>query len=442
MFSKIVLDNFKSFKHFEFDLHQNKAEKSAKNVAVIYGENAIGKSTVVDAFRLLNKVKNSIASTKFSNQFLGNGISNLQNQINRLYVNDDFLYSAPEYISIYKKIGSKDNMRAKYECFVGNDKFDYRLAFDSSSIVEEKLFINGDLGFGMDRYGNADLSDAHFFSEELKSLISERFKMYSGKHTLLACINSVYGEIDGTYGNRNISKTIRAFMFELEKLHVFKETTNFPVMFKYDSNMLPILVYGNYFDSMKQQLENTKTALSMFFTSIYSNINRVDYDIEVSSDNSRTYNLVFVEGGGENESRVPYSLASTGTKKLLELFPTFYEIVANDNIVVIDEIDSGINDILLKAIFDSLGNDVKGQLIVTTHNTLLLKNINKKYIYLLDRDEKYDQVVSYSLDVFGRQIQSGTDVVGQYLKGLYGGVPQTGFFSMKYIVDIIEHEKK
>ena len=442
MFSKIVLDNFKSFTHFEFDLHQNKAEKSAKNVAVIYGENAIGKSTVVDAFRLLNKVKNSVASSKFSSQVFGTNLAGLQNQINKLYINDDFIYSASEYIGIYKKIGSKDNMKARYECFVGNDKYDYRLSFDSASIVDEKLFINGDLGFGMDRYGNASLSVNHFFSEELNNLISERFKMYSGKHTLLACINSVYAEVDRTYSNKNISKAIRNFLFELEKLHVFKETTNFPAMFKYDSNMLPILVFGNYLDSMKQQLENTKLALTMFFSSIYSNISRVDYDIEMAPDNTRTYNLIFVESVGENESRVPYNLASTGTKKLLELFPTFYEIVSCDNIVVIDEIDSGINDILLKSIFDSLGDDVKGQLIVTTHNTLLLKNINKKYIYLLDRDENTNEVISYSLDVFGRQIQSGTDVVGQYLKGLYGGVPQTGSFSMKYIVDVIEHEKK
>lgn len=442
MFSRIVLDNFKSFDHFEFDLRQNKAEKTVKNIAVIYGENAIGKSTVVDAFKLLSKVKNSITSNKFSNQLFGGKITDLSNQISKLYINDDFLYSATEYIPIYKKIGSSENMRVKYELFVGSDKYDYRIAFDSASIVEEKLFINGDLGFGMDRYGNADLSVNHFFSEELKNLISERFKMFSGKHTLLACINSVYAEIDRAYGDKNISKTIRAFMFELEKLHVFKESTNFPAMLKFDSKLLPILVFGNYLDSMKRQLENTKLALTMFFSSIYSNISRVDYDIEVSSNNTRTYNLVFIENSGEHESRVPYNLASTGTKKLLELFPTFYEIVSGDNIVVIDEIDSGINDILLKAIFDSLGSDVKGQLIVTTHNTLLLKNINKKFIYLLDRDMNTNQVISYSLDVFGRQIQSGTDVVGQYLKGLYGGVPQTGCFSMKYIVEVVENEKE
>ena len=66
----------------------------------------------------------------------------------------------------------------------------------------------------------------------------------------------------------------------------------------------------------------------------------------------------------------------------------------------------------------------------------------KKFIYLLDRDMNTNQVISYSLDVFGRQIQSGTDVVGQYLKGLYGGVPQTGCFSMKYIVEVVENEKE
>ena len=441
MFSRIVLDNFKSFDHFEFDLHQNKSEKSVKNIAVIYGENAIGKSTIIDSFRLLNKVKNSIASSKFANQLYGGKFPSIQNPMDKLYVNDDFLYNASEYIRFYKKIGSTSNLKAQYESFIGSDKYVYRIAFDSASIVEEKLFVNGDLLFGIDRYGRAELLEKHFLSNELRNTISERFRMYSGNHSVLSCINSIYKEIDYKYANKNISKYVLNYIFELEKLHVFKETTNFPAMFIYNSNLLPVLVFGNYFDSMKKQLENTKMALTMFFSSIYSNIKKVDYDIEATSDNNRMYSLVFVEGDGDKESRVPYNLASTGTKKLLELFPTFYEIVAENNIVVIDEIDSGVNDILLKTIFDSLGNDIKGQLIVTTHNTLLLKSINKKYIYLLDRDHNNNHIISYSLDAFGRQIQSGTDIIGQYIKGLYGGVPQTGCFSMKYIVECVEDEK-
>ena len=437
MFSRIVLDNFKSFDHFEIDLLQNRAEKKAKNLAVIYGENAIGKSSIVDAFNLLFKVKNSIASQKFSNMFLNKIASGLKNNImQKLSTNDIFWYEASEYIPFYKKIGSIENMRVSYESIVEDNKYVYLIEFDSSSIVGEKLFFNGDLIFGIDRYGRANLSETMFLSDALRSSISERFKMYVGKHTLLSCITSIYSEIDTNYAKKNLSKYIIYYLNELDKMQVFKEGTNFPAMFKYDSKLLPSLVVGPYEDSYKEQLETTKTALTMFFTSIYSNIRKIDYDIESNSDNGRTYNLIFVEKGPKYESRVPYHLVSTGTKKLLELFPTFYHLVFNNGVVVIDEIDSGINDILLKTIFDNLACDINGQLIVTTHNTLLLKNINKRFIYLLDRDDK-NSVISYSLDSFGRQIQAGTDVIGQYLKGLYGGVPQTGMFSMKYIVDEI-----
>lgn len=441
MFSKIVLENFKSFDHFEFDLVQNKNEKKAKKLAVIYGENAIGKSTIVDAFKLLNKIKNSIAGNDFAAKFFGKAISGFNSApIKKLYLNDDFVFSAADYISIYKKIGSKDNMRVFYEGFIKGLKYGYSVVFNDSSIIGEKLSINGEIAFGLDRYGRAMLPNKHFFAEELQTRIIERFKMVAGNHTLLACINSIFNEIDKQYSNEYISESIRLFLNELNHLYVFKEGNTFPTMLRSNSGLLPILVYGNYNDSLNKQLARTKDALTMYFASIYSNVKRIDYDFEVGADGQKYYSLVFVEGKNQIESRVPYNLVSTGTKKLLELFPLFYEIVSENNIVVIDEIDSGINDILLNAIFSNLDDDIKGQLIVTTHNTLLLKNINKKNIYLLDRDSD-SNVISYSLDSFGRQIQSGTDVVGQYLKGLYGGVPQSGNFSMKYIVKGIKNGK-
>lgn len=432
MFSKVILDNFKSFDHFELDLVQNKSNKKAKKLAVIYGENAVGKSSVVDAFRLLKKLKRSIVESKLTASFQVKGLLT-GTFLDKLMINDDLMFSADEYVPLFKKIGSSGNMALCFEGFLDDQNFTYKVSFDSSSIVSEKLFINGETAFGTDRYGRAYLSNNFFSSSMLINEISQHFKMYFGKHSLLACISSFIMNADRSFVKDNISKTILMFLDELENLNAFKEQKSTVFMMNSNSKLLTSLVYGVYSDVLKEKLEKTKTALTMFFTSLYSNIKYVDYDIEITPDNNRNYCLVFVEGDNENESRVPYSLASTGTKKLLELFPIFFEVVANDGVAVIDEIDSGINDILLKEIFTNLSEDIKGQLIVTTHNTLLLNSINKKYIYLMDRED--DKVISYSLDSFGRKIQSGTNVINQYLSGLYGGIPQAGSFSMKYIVE-------
>ena len=438
MFCKLVLDNFKSFSHFELDLVQNKVERRAKKMAIVYGENAIGKSSIVDAFNLLSKTSNSIIALSYRTKYFGDNPFYNNPLIDKYSNSDSFVLTVSECIPIYKKIGSKGNMSLQYEGFIKAGKFVYKLVYDSKAIVGEKLFVNGEIVFAVDRYGNAQLNENDFSSEELRKQIKERYKMYGKNHSLLACINSLLFEINYTYSNKSTSDSLKQFNAEINKLRISKNENEIPFMKNFMGKLLPSLVYGEYNESLKSKLELTKIALTMYFSSIYPQINKIDYDISSSQDGKKYYEIVFVEENGGSESRVSYNLSSTGTKKLLQLFPIFYEIVEDDNIVIIDEIDSGINDVLLRDIFESLGKEIKGQLIVTTHNTLLLKSVNKKYIYLLDRDEN-NNVISYSLDSFGRQIQDQTDIIGRYLKGLYGGVPQSGAFSMDYIVDEIKY---
>ena len=74
---------------------------------------------------------------------------------------------------------------------------------------------------------------------------------------------------------------------------------------------------------------------------------------------------------------VKYDLESCGTLGLLELLPHF--VAANhDTVAVIDEIDNGIHDYLLKELIESIAPCIHGQLIFTTHNMLFLENYDFK----------------------------------------------------------------
>ena len=55
MFSKVTVDNFTTFDHFEFDLVENKTDKKAKKIAIVYGENGIGKTCLVKVFDFLTQ---------------------------------------------------------------------------------------------------------------------------------------------------------------------------------------------------------------------------------------------------------------------------------------------------------------------------------------------------------------------------------------------------
>lgn len=438
MFSKIVLDNFKCFSHFELDLLQNKESKKVKNLAFIYGENSIGKSTIVDAFLLLSKLVSSIEQKAFFERFFSALNTEDKFPFNRYFLSPDVSYDAPTYLKYLKKIDSTEPMSVQYEGYINFKKFVYRVEFDNDKIINEKCLINGLFVFGTGRYGFAKLSSSYFSSQELIDKINERSRMYNGKYSILSCIHSVLNDADKKFVLANVNKQVIDFVNEMDSLTVYRAANINSAMLSKNPKLLQMLTFGIFNDNLKAQLELTKTALTMYFSLVSPNIRGVDYDFEIKNGNQRYYHLIFLEKNGDSTIRVPYYYASTGVKKLLDLFPIFFEIAYSNHVVVIDEVDSGINDILLESIFSSFCKEVKGQLIVTTHNTLLLKKINKKYVYLLDKDEN-DEVYSYSLDSFGRKIQPKTNVVKQYLEGLYGGVPQTGNFSMKYIINEVKN---
>ncbi len=448
MFSKLILENFKSFDHFEVDFSENKNEKRAKKLCLIYGENGIGKTSIVDAFDLLVKSFYSIERLKRANDYL----SKDHDQKNFYGIFSQYANSLgiKEPIEKYKRIGSDNNMSLIFESFIHDKRFVYSMIFSSKRIVEEKLMCNGDIIFHAGKK-KLTLKPNFFMSDNLNNLILDYCSLYFGKHTILSCINAVVKEVDFSLVKKSVGIPVIEFMDSIEKTFIFKTKENESFFSflnidepddEYINDLLDDVFEGPYDDSLERQMMKTKKALTMFYSSLYANISGVDYRITSNrSGSTRTYKLHFIEKTTGDSVDIPYEKESTGTKKLLKLFKYFYYAATNNGTIIIDEIDNGINDILLKTIIKSLEKSIKGQLIFTTHNTLLLDYPIKNGVYLLDRNP--DQRIScYSLDEFGRKIQAGTNLVSQYLKGLYGGVPQEGFFSMEYIVEAVKDNEQ
>lgn len=87
------------------------------------------------------------------------------------------------------------------------------------------------------------------------------------------------------------------------------------------------------------------------------------------------------------ERELPFSLESTGTQSLLELLP-FMLVVLKGSVAIIDEFDTALHDILVESLVISLNENPNGQLILTTHNTLLMESdIPKESIYTIYETE-------------------------------------------------------
>ena len=264
--------------------------------------------------------------------------------------------------------------------------------------------------------------------------------MYYVEMTILSCIYFVKSNIKLSYVKKSISKLLFSFLDKIDHIDTYKvnDSVNEEHSFNYNSALLPHISNGVYKDEYELRKENTKRVLSIFYSSLYPTIQGVDYDITVINEKTKRYSLVFLENDGEKEpTRIPYKYESTGTKNLLAIFTYLFQAITSDNVLLIDEIDVGINDILLKTVIDSIRDKIKGQIIITTHNTLLLGQKTKKSCYILNREGK--QIVSYSLDVYKRKIQENTNVVARYIKGMYGGIPNSKSFSAEELIHSIKN---
>ena len=88
-----------------------------------------------------------------------------------------------------------------------------------------------------------------------------------------------------------------------------------------------------------------------------------------------------------------FSLESTGTQSLIQQLP-FMLVAVKGSVSIMDEFDTGIHDLLVKDLILSLEKNITGQLIITTHNTLLMESgLSKEYIYVINEIENGNKII-------------------------------------------------
>ena len=132
--------------------------------------------------------------------------------------------------------------------------------------------------------------------------------------------------------------------------------------------------------------------LDAFLRLTYKDIVRAYYK-RTYEDDQIQYQLVVTKRIAGKPRDIDFSLESTGTQALIQQLP-FMLVVVKGSVAVIDEFDTGIHDLLVKALATSLYDSIEGQLIMTTHNTLLMESdIPKECIYVINEVESGDKEV-------------------------------------------------
>ena len=437
MFTYIELENFKSFGKIRFDFKKNKNE--CKKFAAIYGENGSGKSNFVSAYELLSMLMTSYINKERklkALQSLSTDSSRSSNFLNKVLLQkiniDDFDVNFKKY----RMLGCSENTNIKYGFIINGVEGYYSISFDDYSILKEELYYinNKQRGilFDIKKCGeeiNSHISKYLFNDSKLEEDIFKNIEMYWGKNTLLALLIKEKIDKNPEYINNNISKNLISVVNFFMHIYILCKPSPYSRTNIISGSNIKIRDLSKVYiepqnEKQKKYLKKMEKIIKDFFTQAYSDIIDVYYDMNVENqDDEDMYEYVpYVKKIIAGEVRtIPFDLESAGTQSVLKVLRAIIEAICG-NVVIYDEIDEGIHDLLMKNILMSLQDEIEGQLIITTHNTLLLEDLDFKSAYVIYTDYDGNKEARCLAD-YDVRIQPSNNKMRLYLNGIFGGVP-------------------
>lgn len=437
MFEYIKLKYYKSFEDIEFNLLDK--NNSPKHLALVFGRNGVGKTNLASAFFMLAETFRTMDVRDIMQSILSEDPDSINNEQIRHFIESQSR-DMKTLIVENKTIDSEEPMLLEFGFNINGKRGSYLIETDNNQIVHEKLeyIIEKNRGVYFDIIQNQMKIGPHIINDTnaTNSIVDECFK-YWGKHTFISILLHESNDKSKNYIENNISENFK------EILHFFKTFSckvdigskrqrgkiGMPSEFK------GLFQKGTLNINEEPLLKKAEKALNIFFKSTYSDIEKVFYKI-AKKDKKIHYQLMLTKTIAHKKRDIPFSSESSGTQSLLDILP-YLLVVADGSVAVIDEIDSGIHSVLMKDILTSLLKDLKGQLIVTTHNTLLMESIIPgENIYTIR--ENLDGEKSIKSVTYHTKIHQNTNIRRQYMLGKFSGIPKKKTINFNSLISILK----
>ena len=287
---------------------------------------------------------------------------------------------------------------------------------------------------------NKSLNKNIFLNEQYNKKLMEIIDMYWGKYSFLSLVFFEIFEKNKDYVFNNITENIIKVIIQIMGMtvHVDKGTVRMISDSLVKEKKLTNIERGYIKKEQIDVLKKCENVLNIFFTQGYADIKEVKYNI-IEKRDIINYELYFYKMIGGEIKSIPSKIESAGTRRILEQFNALIGALLGET-VIIDEKDNGIHDVLMKNIIMSIKDEITGQLIITTHNTLLLEVLPKENIYILSTDYNGNKIIN-SLKDYGIKIQKNNNARDLYFKGLFGGIPTTDYIDFEEIKYALKDSK-
>lgn len=155
-------------------------------------------------------------------------------------------------------------------------------------------------------------------------------------------------------------------------------------------------------------------------------IRRADFGIDKVEfpDQSAGATMLFRHDG--LEAPIAYEFESHGTKRFLEIFPRIHAALAQGSVCVLDELDADVHPAILSEVVgwfrSSRLNPKHAQLFAACHNPTPLDFLLKEEIWFTEKDA-LGQTSVYGLKSI-EGVRRDANVRARYLQGAYGAIPK------------------
>ncbi len=425
MIRYVKLANYKSLVNLYVNFMKTKTKP--KNLVLIYGENGIGKSNFANSFYTLNETMRTMSSIEMFKKIIEKS-ENKTNQYKGFiekHIKDRFK-DTKMIINDCKTIDSNDNMIMEYGFICNKKNGVYHIEMNDEEIVAEKLEYvinkNQTYFFDIDK-NNVKINTSIFTDKNYYNEFIELIDKYWGKHSFLSILSYEIEDKKREYMNKKISKNLYNVLLYLKMMCTKIKGGNHSEfgIIGTQHNLMDDLEEGKISVKYEKELDKNEYLINEIFTTLYSDIKNVYYKRTVE-DNYIKYKLFSKKMIYGKIMDVDFSLESTGTQNILTLVPYLISACEGQT-VIIDELDTGIHDLLVKNLLECIARYVKGQLIITTHNTMLIdSSIPHENIYIFNANSKSEKELIAITDFEGR-IHKNNSPRKKYLNGVYGGIP-------------------
>ena len=414
---KVFMLSFKvnGIKNIEKEIEINFYNKTLKrfnpcgsNVKGIFGPNGIGKTSIIKGMDILRKIS-----------------------LNDNYLTNDFNIIILDKI-INKKI-EKAKLEVEFLVIKNKKKYRYihsitiaRTSTKEIKILNEKIIKkdpNTDQILWQILIENGIIKNDSIHKGDLKAQIIDVTKNLLEKRSVVNIVKSSLLE----------STDLENIYYFYKKLYIKLDRGDSHFTYALLDNILKAPMkdevpfnnsIGNYDMTIpKNSLEVFEDYLRRMikFLKIFKpNLKNIEY--EKKEDEEYYYiNILFVY----NNYKVDYEFESMGIKNLFSLF-TYFRALSDDEVVVIDEIDTSIHDIYLNKLIEFFAVDGKGQLVFAAHNITLLQTL-KKYKHSIDFINENMEVVSWIKNGNSTPFKSYKD---GYIKGLPFNIKEYDFLDI------------